>query len=52
MFEAQIFRQMTTAQGLDNAFARHVVDDIVLPLLAGAAAQGGQHAAQDKQEEE
>jgi len=35
VIEAQIFRQMTTAQGLDDAFAQHVVDDIVLPLLAG-----------------
>ena len=38
VIEAQIFRQMTTAAGLDDAFARHVVDDIVLPLLAGSAA--------------
>ncbi len=35
VIEAQIFRQMATAQGLDDAFARHVVDDIVLPMLAG-----------------
>ena len=35
VIEAQIFRQMTTAQGLDDAFAQHVVEDIVLPLLAG-----------------
>jgi hypothetical protein len=35
VIEAQIFRRMTTAQGLDDAFARHVVDDIVLPMLAG-----------------
>jgi AcrR family transcriptional regulator len=38
VIEAQIFRQMTTAAGLDDAFARHVVDDIVLPLLAGSVA--------------
>ena len=38
VIEAQIFRQMTTAAGLDDAFAQHVVDDIVLPLLAGSAA--------------
>jgi AcrR family transcriptional regulator len=36
--EAQIFRQMTTGAGLDDGFARHVVDDIVLPLLAGSIA--------------
>jgi AcrR family transcriptional regulator len=36
VIEAQIFRRMTTAQGLDDAFARHVVDDIVLPMLAGS----------------
>lgn len=38
VIEAQIFRQMTTAGGLDDAFARHIVDDIVLPLLAGGIA--------------
>ena len=36
MIEAQIFRQMTTAQGLDDAFAQRVVDEIVLPMLAGS----------------
>lgn len=36
--EAQIFRQMTAGGEFDDAFARHVVDDIVLPLLAGSAA--------------
>ena len=35
VIEAQIFRRMTTAQGLDDSFAQHVVDDIVLPMLAG-----------------
>jgi AcrR family transcriptional regulator len=35
--EAQIFRQMMTGAGLDDTFARHVVDDIVLPLLSEAA---------------
>ena len=38
VIEAQIFRQMMTAGGLDDAFAHHVVDDIVLPLLAGSLA--------------
>jgi hypothetical protein len=38
VIEAQIFRQMTTAAGFDDDFARHVVDDIVLPLLAGSIA--------------
>jgi AcrR family transcriptional regulator len=36
VIEAQIFRQMMTAAALDEPFARHVVDDIVLPLLAGS----------------
>ena len=36
VIEAQIFRQMMTAGGLDDVFARHVVDDIVLPALAGS----------------
>jgi AcrR family transcriptional regulator len=38
VIEAQIFRQMTTMGELDDAFARHVVDDIVLPMLAGSLA--------------
>jgi AcrR family transcriptional regulator len=36
VIEAQVFRQMTTGADFDEAFARHVVDDIVLPLLAGS----------------
>jgi AcrR family transcriptional regulator len=39
--EAQIFRQMMTGAGLDDSFARHVVDDIVLPLLSGSVAAPG-----------
>jgi AcrR family transcriptional regulator len=38
VIEAQLFRQMMTGDELDDAFARHVVDDIVLPLLAGRGA--------------
>jgi len=38
VIEAQVFRQMMTAADLDDAFARHVVDDVVLPLLAGSIA--------------
>ena len=49
--EAQVFRQMAAGGELDQRFACHVVDDIVLPLLAGAAAQGRQRDAQDRQEE-
>ena len=41
VIEAQVFRQMMTAADLDDAFARHVVDDIVLPLLAGSIAPPG-----------
>ena len=36
VIEAQVFHQMMTAADLDDTFARHVVDDIVLPLLAGS----------------
>ena len=36
--QAQIFRQMVTAGEVDDTFALHVVDDIVLPLLAGSLA--------------
>ena len=39
--EAQIFRQMMTGAGLDDTFARHVVDDIVLPLLSGSVGAPG-----------
>jgi hypothetical protein len=39
VIEAQVFRQMMADGELDDAFARHVVDDIVLPLLAGSTAQ-------------
>ena len=39
VIEALVFRQLMTAGDLDDAFARHVVDDIVLPLLAGSTAQ-------------
>jgi hypothetical protein len=41
VIEAQIFRQMMTGAALDDTFARHVVDDIVLPLLAGSIAVPG-----------
>ena len=41
VIEAQIFRQMMIAGDLDDTFARHVVDDIVLPLLAGSTAAPG-----------
>ena len=50
--EAQVFRQMAGGGKLDQRFARHVVNDIVLPLLAGSAAQGGQQDARDRQQEE
>jgi AcrR family transcriptional regulator len=35
VIEALVFRQLMTPAGLGGSFARHVVDDIVLPLLAG-----------------
>jgi AcrR family transcriptional regulator len=41
VIEAQIFRQMMTGAALDDTFARHVVDDIVLPLLSGSVAAPG-----------
>jgi AcrR family transcriptional regulator len=42
--EAQVFRRMAAGGELDERFAQHVVDDIVLPLLAGTT--------RDKQQEE
>jgi AcrR family transcriptional regulator len=41
LVEAQLLRQMIAGGELDEAFARHVVDDIVLPLLAGSVAHPG-----------
>ena len=41
VIEAQIFRQLMTASSLDGSFAAHVVDDIILPLLAGSTAVSG-----------
>src|SRR6266705_1481360 len=38
VIEAQVFRKLILGAELDQAFARHLVDDIVLPLLAGATA--------------
>ena len=40
VIEAQVLRQMMNAVALDEAFACHVIDDIVLPLLAGLMARG------------
>lgn len=37
--EAQLPRQTISGGELDDAFARHVVDDIVLPLVAGSVAR-------------
>lgn len=39
--EAQVFRQMAAGGEFDRSFARHVVDDIVLPVLAAAAGPAG-----------
>jgi AcrR family transcriptional regulator len=41
VIEAQIFRQLMTASSLDGDFPGHVVDDIILPLLAGSTAASG-----------
>jgi hypothetical protein len=41
VIEAQIFRQMMIAADLDDTFARHVVDDIILPWLAGITVPPG-----------
>lgn len=35
--EAQVLRRITFGSGLDDDFGRHVVDDIVMPLIAGSA---------------
>jgi len=39
VIEAHVLRQMMNAAVFDEAFVRHVIDDIVLPLLASHAAQ-------------
>ena len=36
VIEAQVFRQMVAGNEFDEAFARHVVDDIVMPLITGS----------------
>jgi Tetracyclin repressor-like, C-terminal domain len=41
VIEAQIFRQMMIAADLDDSFARHVVDHIILPLPAGTTVPPG-----------
>ena len=33
VIEAQLFRQMAVGGSFDERFARHVVDDLVLPAL-------------------
>jgi AcrR family transcriptional regulator len=38
VIEALVFRQLTTTAGLGGSFACHVVDDIIVPLLAGTTA--------------
>jgi AcrR family transcriptional regulator len=35
VIEAQVLRRMAAGAALDDDFGRHVVDDIVLPLIAG-----------------
>lgn len=34
--EAQVLRRMTLGAALDDDFGRHVVDDILMPLIAGS----------------
>jgi len=36
--EAQLLRQLVAGGELDDDFARHLIDDIMLPLLAGSVA--------------
>jgi AcrR family transcriptional regulator len=50
--EAQVLRQMAAGGELDQRFARHVVDDIVLPVLAGSAGRGRQQDAHHRHEEQ
>jgi AcrR family transcriptional regulator len=38
VIEAQVFRQLMTTADFGGSFACHVVDDIILPLLAGTTA--------------
>ncbi len=35
VIEGQVFRQMVTGAPIDAAFAAHVVDDLVVPVLTG-----------------
>jgi hypothetical protein len=48
VIEAQIFRQLMIAADLDSSFARHVVDDIILPLLAGSTTRPGPPRRKDR----
>jgi AcrR family transcriptional regulator len=41
VIEALLFRRLMMSAELDTAFARHAVDDIILPLLAGTIARPG-----------
>jgi hypothetical protein len=38
VIEAQLLRRMMFGVALDDDFGRHVIDDIVLPLIAGITA--------------
>jgi Tetracyclin repressor-like, C-terminal domain len=38
VIEAEVYRQLMIGAGTGSAFACHVVDDIILPLLAGTTA--------------
>jgi AcrR family transcriptional regulator len=40
VIEAHVLRRITLGADLDDEFGRHVVDDIVLPLIAGSATNG------------
>ncbi len=43
VIEAQVFRRMALGAGLGGDFGRHLVDDIVLPLIAGTLAAQPHH---------
>ena len=44
VIEAQVLRRMRFGSGLDDDFGRHVIDDIVLPLIVGSTATGEEHS--------
>jgi AcrR family transcriptional regulator len=49
VIEAQVYRQLMIEAAIGSAFACHVVDDIILPLLAGITAPPDPHDERKEQ---